>query len=119
MDLTVYDIIKGPVITDKAFKLNRDLKQLVLNVHMHANKPLVKLAIEKLFGVKVEDVRVLVRKGKNRRVKGKVVQGSDRKIAFVSLAEGYQLDLFDQGGTGATVAPEAAKQTEKDIHSEK
>ncbi len=38
MELTVYDIIKGPVISDKAYKLNKVAGQLVLKVHLDATK---------------------------------------------------------------------------------
>lgn len=104
MDLTVYDIILGPVITEKAYQLNRDLKQLVLKVHPHANKPLVKEALEKLFDVKVKAVNISIRKGKNRKVgkSKRTTQGSSTKIAFVTLAEGYSLDLLDQAGAGVS-----------------
>jgi large subunit ribosomal protein L23 len=101
MDLTIYDIIQGPIISDKAYKLNKALKKLVLKVHPAANKPLVAEAIEKLFNVKVKDVRILVRKGKNRTVKRRVVQGGSEKRAIVTLVEGYSLDMFDQSGNQA------------------
>lgn len=100
MDLTIYDIIQGPVITDKAYRLNRDLKKLVLWVHPKANKPLIKEAFEKLFNVKIANIRILVRMGKVRRVGRKIVEGAARKKAIITLAEGYSLDLFDQSGSG-------------------
>ena len=99
MDLTIYDVIVGPVITEKAYELNKNLKQLVLKVHPHANKPLVKEALEKLFDVKVKSVNISIRKGKKRKVSRRVVEGALTKKAFVTLAEGYSLDLLDQAGT--------------------
>ena len=104
MDLTIYDIILGPVMTDKAYKLNRKLQKLVLKVHAHSNKPLVKEAIERLFDVKVKNVRVLIRKGKFHRLKtGQTIQKSSSKKAIVTLKEGYKVDIWDQ--PGVTVAP--------------
>lgn len=103
MDLSIYDVIQKPVISEKAYKLNRDLKKLVLRVHPKANKPMVKEALKKLFNVKVEDVRILVRKGKNRRVGRMAIQGSDTKKAIVTLAEGYSINLFDQIGDAMTI----------------
>lgn len=100
MELTIYDIIQGPIVTEKAYLLNKMLKKLVLRVHPHANKPLVKEALEKLFGVKVQDVNIMVRKGKNRKVGRRAVQGSTIKKAVVTLKEGYSLDLLDQAGSG-------------------
>lgn len=107
MDLNIYDIIVGPVVTDKAYRLSRNFNKLALYVHMHANKPLVKRALEELFNVKVEEIRMLVRKGKTRRVGRRAVQGSSSKKAIITLAKGYSLDLFDQAGAGVV----AGKQT--------
>ncbi len=98
MDLTIYDIIKGPVISDKAYKLNKLLKKLFLKVHPHANKKLVAEALEKLFNVKVKDVKIQVRKGKTRMVRRKKITRPDEKRAIVTLADGYSLDLFEQAG---------------------
>lgn len=95
MDLTIYDIVKGPIITSKAYRLNNQLKQLVIKVHMHANKPLVREALEKLFNVKVEKVRIVVRKGKNKVVGGRrQITGKDEKKAIVTLKAGYSIDAF-------------------------
>jgi large subunit ribosomal protein L23 len=99
MDLTIYDVILGPVVTDKAYKLNRDYKQSILRVHPHANKPMIKQALERLFNVQVRDVRISVRKGKVRRVGRKTVVGSKTKKAIVTLAPGYSLDFFEQTST--------------------
>lgn len=98
MDLTIYDVIQGPVVTDKAFRLNRDLKKLVLKVHPHANKPMVKEALERLFNVKVDKVHIIRRPGKRRMVNRRAVIGPATKRAIITLAQGYSLDLFDQAG---------------------
>ncbi len=96
MDLTIYDIIKGPVVTDKAFRSNRDLKKLVLKVHPQATKPMIKNALEKLFNVKVDKVHTIRRKGKLRMVNRRAVVGPVTKKAIITLVEGQSLDLFDQ-----------------------
>lgn len=114
MDLSLYDIIIGPVISDKAYKLNKGLNKLMLQVHPAANKPLIKEALEKLFSVKVESVNVLLRKGKTRRVRGRTVVGSLQKKAIVTLAEGYKLDLFDQAGSHAVSSAQAPKERAKE-----
>lgn len=100
MQLTVYDIIKGPVITDKAYKTNFLLKQLVIRVHVHANKPMVKEALEKLFNVKVDKIRIIIRKPKNRSVNRYPVKGQTVKKAIVTLKEGYAIDALSQAGGG-------------------
>lgn len=99
LKLTVYDIIRGPVLTEKAYKQYKKLQKLVLDVHPQANKPQIAQAIEKLFDVKVKEVRVIVRKGKtkNIRVARKTTQDALKKKALVTLAAGYSLDLLGQG----------------------
>lgn len=100
LSLNKNDIILKTVVTDKAYSHSKNLKELTLYVHMHANKPQVKRAVEELFNVKVEDVRILVRKGKFRRVGRKLTRGSSSKKAMITLAQGYSLDMFDQAGAG-------------------
>jgi len=99
LNLTVYDIIKGPVLTEKAYGQYKKLKKIVLDIHPQANKKQVAEAMEKLFNVKVKDVRVLVRKGKtkNIRLARRTTQDALRKRVFVTLASGYSLDLLGQG----------------------
>lgn len=96
MELTIYDIILGPVISDKASSLNNKLNKLFLKVHPEANKKLVRDAIEKLFNVKVKKVNVQNRKGKVRVVRRKTFTRSDEKRVIVTLAEGYSLSLLEQ-----------------------
>ena len=99
MDISIYDIIKKPLLSEKAQKVNRESGKLVLEVHAHANKPLIKSALKKLFNVEVKKVNILIRKGKTRNVlRGRVTtKGSDKKIAWVTLKKGYSLDLFGTG----------------------
>ena len=59
MDLTKYDIIKRPVISDKAYKLSKQNKVLV-QVHQDANRPEIKKAAEQLFGVKITKVNIQI-----------------------------------------------------------
>ncbi len=98
MDLTIYDIIKGPVISDKAVLANRKHKKLVFKVHQDANKPLIKQALEKLFDVKVEKVNLLNRCGKTKRVGRRIIERPSTKIAIVTLKPGHTLNLFDSVG---------------------
>jgi large subunit ribosomal protein L23 len=104
MDLSIYDIIQRPIITEKANNLREKQSKLVFSVHMQANKPLVADAIEKLFNVKVDSVRIMVIKGKLKRSRptGKLVHRKAIKKAVVTLSEGHALDLFSLGD--ATVA---------------
>ncbi len=94
MDLTLYDIIKGPRITEKAYRLNQQEKKLVLEVHPHANKPLIAEALKKLFNVEAEKIGILVKKGKKRRAGRFFTVGKTRKIAIVTLKEGQSVDFM-------------------------
>ncbi len=101
MDLAIYDIIRGPLMTEKAYILNKKYKKLVLSVHTHANKPLIKEALEKLFNVQVKNIRIICRKGKKHLVKRKAVVKPLTKKAIVTLKEGFSIDIWDQPGSAA------------------
>ena len=112
MDITIYDIIKGPIITSKAYRMNNDLNQLVVSVHMKANKPLVKEALEKLFSVKVKTVRISIRKPKNKMANRRAIKGVHSKRAIVTLKEGYSIDVLGQTGTDVAAADHVQKQSQ-------
>ena len=89
---SMYEHIRGPLITEKATLLSEH-GQVVFRVANDATKPEIKIAIETLFGVKVLGVNTLVQKGKTKRFKGRPGQRSDVKKAFVRLAEGQSIDF--------------------------
>jgi large subunit ribosomal protein L23 len=88
----MYNIIRSPVITEKATSLS-EKGQMGFRVAIDATKPEIKAAIEGLFGVKVTAVNTLVMKGKTKRFKGRPGVRSDVKKAYVTLAEGQSIDL--------------------------
>jgi large subunit ribosomal protein L23 len=96
LNLNVHEIIKGPVVSEKATLLNQKLRKLVLKVHPQANKTQIKDALQRLFNVKVEKVNTLNRVGKSRRVRRTIIEGSTTKRVFVTLKEGYSIDIFGQ-----------------------
>ncbi len=114
MELTVYDIIKGPVISDKAYKLNKTEGQLVLAVHVDATRPMIKKAIEKLFDVKIKSLRTHIVKysvgGAMQRKRLAQPKVKKEKRAMVTLAEGYSLNLFEQAESAAASSESAKKQ---------
>ena len=87
-----YNTIISPAITEKGTLVSAT-NTIVFNVAPNATKPEIKAAIEGLFGVKVKSVNTLVRKGKLRAFKGRRVLLSDKKKAYVTLAEGERLDV--------------------------
>ena len=88
----MYQIIRNPVITEKATMLSEH-GQFVFRVAADADKREIKAAIEGLFGVTVVAVNTLVQKGKAKRFRGRAGQRSDVKKAFVKLAAGQSIDF--------------------------
>lgn len=112
MDLSLYDIIKGPRVTQKAYRLNQKEKKLVLEVHPEANKPLVAEALKKLFNVEAEKIGIVVLKGKKRRSGRFYSVGKKRKKAIITLKEGQSIDLMGLAETHSA-APETTPATQE------
>lgn len=89
-------VVLAPVLTEKATKLAQG-KVYMFHVAAKATKFQVKEALEKLYSVKIEDMRITNRKGKIRRVGKRMKQKrlADRKIAYVKVKEG-KIDIFPQ-----------------------
>jgi large subunit ribosomal protein L23 len=86
-----YQIIKRPVITEKS-TLRKDLyREICFEVAMGANKIEIKQAAEQLFKIKVDKVRVVKKKGKQRRVGRNQGYTKDWKKAYVKLKEGEKM----------------------------
>ncbi|MBX7221667.1 MAG: 50S ribosomal protein L23 [Blastocatellia bacterium] len=98
--LTVWDIIKSPVITEKALDLKEatsDTRQLVtFRVDARANKIQIRAAVEKIFNVQVDSVRTANYKGKEVRRGRLVGKKSDWKKAFVTLKPGHVIGEFGE-----------------------
>ena len=87
-----YDVIVKPVITEKA-TMASEAGAVVFQVTKTATKPLIKEAVEALFGVKVKAVNTTITKGKAKRFKGRPGVRSDVKKAYVTLEEGNTIDV--------------------------
>ncbi len=87
-----YDIIRAPVITEKA-TIASEHNQVVFKVAPSANKKSIKAAVEALFDVKVKAVNTLRRKGKVKRFRGKLGKQIETKKAIVTLEEGHSIDV--------------------------
>lgn len=88
----LYDVIVHPVITEKS-TLASENNQVIFKVARTANKKDIKLAVEKLFDVKVKAVNTMVRKGKTKIFRGRSGRLSDFKRAIVTLEEGHSVDV--------------------------
>ena len=89
----LFKVLLGPHITEKAASATGSATQVAFKVATDASKLEVKKAVEKLFEVKVEGVRVIKVKGKTRRTKTGMGKRSDWKKAYVRLAEGQDIDF--------------------------
>ncbi len=89
------DVLLAPVVSEKSYSLLDENKYTFL-VDRGANKTEIKIAVEKVFGVKVTSVNTLNRLGKKRRTKAGMGKRPDTKRAIVTVAEGQHIDLFGQ-----------------------
>ncbi|MEP5759202.1 MAG: 50S ribosomal protein L23 [Litoreibacter sp.] len=87
-----YDVIRKPIITEKA-TMASEANAVVFEVSIDANKPMIKEAVENLFGVKVKAVNTTITKGKAKRFKGQLGKRKDVKKAYVTLEEGNMIDV--------------------------
>lgn len=90
--LSHYDVIRSPVITEKATMASEQDK-VVFIVSQNATKPEIKAAVESLFEVKVKAVNTMNRKGKTKRFRNIPGRQSDTKRAVVTLVDGHSIDV--------------------------
>ena len=88
-----HDVILAPVVSEKSYGL-LDANKYTFIVHPDANKTEIKIAVERVFNVKVTSVNTLNRQGKTRRTRNGLGKRKDTKRAIVSLAEGDRIDIF-------------------------
>jgi large subunit ribosomal protein L23 len=89
-----YDVLRRPLVTEKGVAKKDDERTLCFEVAPEANKTQVKSAVEKLFKVKVEEVRIANFEGKMRRRGRFVGYRSDWKKAYVRLKAGEKVPDF-------------------------
>ena len=88
------NVIIKPLITEKSTHQQTTRNAYAFQVHAGANKQQIKEAVEKIYEVKVVDVRTMNRKGKPRRSRYKMTTTSDWKKAVVVLDENSRIELF-------------------------
>jgi len=88
------DVLLAPVISEKSYGLLEENKYTFV-VAPKANKTQIKIAVEKVFGVKVVNVNTLNRQGKRKRTRTGYGKRKDTKRAIVTLsAESKPIELF-------------------------
>jgi large subunit ribosomal protein L23 len=93
--MEIYDIIRGPVVTEKT-TLQKELNnQVTIKVDKRANRVEIKNAVEKNFNTKVKQIRTLQVKGKVKQ-RGRIIgKRKDWKKAIVTLMPGQRIDFFE------------------------
>ncbi len=95
MNLANQDVVKRPLITEKAERNREAAQQYAFEVHRDATKIQVKQAVEKLFAVHVTAVRTAIARGKNKRVGRNIGRRPNWKKAIVTLRQGETISLFE------------------------
>lgn len=89
-----YQVVIKPLVTEQGTHQAQTLNAYPFQVHSKANKTEIKQAIEKIYNVKVQEVRTANRKGKPRRRGYIRSTTSNWKKAVVKLQEDHHIDLF-------------------------
>jgi large subunit ribosomal protein L23 len=86
-------VLLRPVVSEKSTNLADASRQFVFQVAGDASKPEIREAVEKLFNVQVDAVRVASVKGKNKRFGAVLGRRKDWKKAYVRLKAGFDIDF--------------------------
>jgi large subunit ribosomal protein L23 len=89
------NVLLAPVISEKSYGL-LDENKYTFDVHPQANKTQIKIAVERVFDVKVTDVNTLNRAGKRKRTRLGHGRRRNVKRAIVTLRSGDRIDVFGQ-----------------------
>ena len=94
---TLYRTIVRPIVTEKTSIAIQERGEYVFEVASDATKPAIRQAIEKLFGVRVEEVWTMNVRGKPRRVGRTIGTRPNWKKAIVRLREGDRIEGIFEG----------------------
>jgi large subunit ribosomal protein L23 len=87
-------VLFSPVVSEKSTRVADAHRQFVFKVDRAASKPEVRKAVELMFDVKVDNVQISNIRGKVKRHGKTVGKRSDWKKAYVTLAEGHDIDFM-------------------------
>ena len=92
--MNVEDVLIQPMITEKTAAASESNNTYGFKVALKANKNQIRNAIEKLYDVKVLDVKTAVLPGKMKRVGRSITKTNKTKKALVKLSEGQSIEFF-------------------------
>lgn len=87
-------ILLSPLITEKSSLKSDKENRYGFKVDLKANKNQIKMAVEKLYDVKVLNIKTNILPGKLKRVGRTVTRTSKSKKAFVQLEQGQKIEFF-------------------------
>lgn len=90
----LYRILLTPRVTEKTARVGDSSNQYVFEVAVDANKAEIKAAVEHLFEVDVDSVRIVNVKGKTKSFKMRPGKRNDWKKAYVRVRDGQTLDFL-------------------------
>jgi len=90
----LYKVLLSPRMTEKSTRVGESSNQYVFKVTTDSDKKDVKDAVEKLFEVNVESVRIVNVKGKSKSFKLRSGKRNDWKKAYVRVQEGQVIDFL-------------------------
>lgn len=93
--MNIYEVIKRPLVTEKTSLAKEANSVIAFEVSRDANKIEIKDAVQKIFNVTVDDVKTVNVAGKVKRVGKNIGKRSNWKKAYVTLAEGSNVDFFE------------------------
>lgn len=93
-DERMLKVLLSPHISEKGTNIADKYRQVVFKVASDATKPEIRQAVEKMFEVKVDGVTVCNVKGKAKRFGATMGRRSGWKKAYVTLAEGHDIDFM-------------------------
>ncbi|WP_437190646.1 50S ribosomal protein L23 [Planctomicrobium sp. SH527] len=94
LKLEAHQVILRPLVTEKGVHQSTKLNAYTFQVHTQANKADIRSAVEKLWNVRVVEVRTQTRKGKPRRSRLQLGRTADWKKAVVQLHEEDRISFF-------------------------
>jgi large subunit ribosomal protein L23 len=94
--MDIKNIIKKPIVTEKASILKEKSNKYTFVVDKGANKFQIKQAVESLFNVRVESVHTANYAGKRKRIGGHSGFKSDWKKAIVKLSQGQEIQMVEE-----------------------
>ena len=106
MELSIYNIIKRPLVTTKSVDLYKKLGLYTFEVHTSANKVMIREAVQKLWNVEVDKVRVITIPGKIKTFNRKQFETANRKKALVTLKKGFKIELPGMFESMASTQPQ-------------